>query len=128
MGYRMDMTDANFFLPKESHSAALKAIQALVSKGQCYTWIRFKGDSSWERLEDAFSSWRWSVSFDDDENINNIQFDGTHSGDEEILLETLAPFVRSGSYIEMIGEDGGIWRWVFKDGEFGTVYPAVTWE
>jgi hypothetical protein len=32
------------------------------------------------------------------------------------------------SYIEMYGEDGDKWRWIFKNGKCEEVYPKVIWE
>jgi hypothetical protein len=46
-------------------------------------------------------------------------------GDE--LWEALAPFVKSGSYIQWCGEDGEKWRNVFQGGKTKQVKPVLTW-
>ena len=75
-----------------------------------------------------FDQGRWAVEFDDDGNVNDIQFEGEKKGwGEDELFEKIAPFVKDGSFIEMHGEDGGMWRWVFKNGTCTEIYPTITW-
>ena len=40
------------------------------------------------------------------------------------FIETIAPFVQSGSYIEMTGTEGGAWRWVFDGKEAIVQFPV----
>lgn len=48
--------------------------------------------------------------------IHGISFEGENQdGTEHEMFNAIAPFVEPGSYIEMQGEDGAIWRWVFQD-------------
>ncbi|MFX8696332.1 hypothetical protein ABTM58_19800, partial [Acinetobacter baumannii] len=44
-------------------------------------------------------------------------------GGEEEFLKLLAPFVVAGSYIEMTGEDGAQWRYVFDGESVKKKYP-----
>jgi len=58
-----------------------------------------------------------SMSHKDKEYITGIYFNGEKfDGTEHEMFNSIAPFVEAGSYIEMLGEGGEIWRWVF-DGE-----------
>jgi hypothetical protein len=58
-----------------------------------------------------------SATQDDKEYVIGIMFEGEKSDStEEEMFNVIAPFVKAGSYIEMQGEDGARWRWVF-DGE-----------
>ena len=59
--------------------------------------------------------------------IVNLEFDGEKSGDEDILFRAIAPFVESGSFIEMRGEDGCQWRCLFHKGELHEIYPEIVW-
>ena len=46
--------------------------------------------------------------------VTGISFDGERQdGTETAMFDSIAPFVEPGSYIEMQGEDGEVWRWVF---------------
>lgn len=46
--------------------------------------------------------------------VTGISFEGeSQDGTEEEMFQAIAPFVEADSYIEMQGEDGEIWRWIF---------------
>jgi sugar O-acyltransferase (sialic acid O-acetyltransferase NeuD family) len=49
-------------------------------------------------------------------------------GDDFIIFQSIAKFVQDGTYIEMVGEDGDKWRWLFKNGICKEIYPIITWE
>ena len=119
MGYCMDQREQEFFIPVGSLSDTVAAIQALHgsesigdSSGKHFSWVEqdFHKHSDPARI---FNAWRWNVEMDDDGNIDTIYFDGEKLGDDNTLFNAIAPFVREGSYIEMQGEDGSMWRWTF---------------
>ena len=43
------------------------------------------------------------------------------------LLESIAPFVDEGSFLEFSGEEADLWRFVFKDGKVYEISPEITW-
>jgi len=47
--------------------------------------------------------------------------------DHDEMCKQIAPYVEDGSYIEMSGEDGAMWRWVFKHGECHEISAVITW-
>jgi len=49
--------------------------------------------------------------------ITDILFEGEKIGNESSFFKAIAPFVKEGSFIEMVGEDGEKWRWVFENGQ-----------
>lgn len=53
---------------------------------------------------------------DHDGNIIGVSFIGHKLSDEFTALQKAAPYVRNGSYIEMHGEDGDHWKWIFQNG------------
>ena len=59
----------------------------------------------------------FDTDFDENgEDLIDITFHGEKSSCEELLFTTLAPFVKSGSFLEFRGEDGEGWKYVFNDG------------
>lgn len=61
--------------------------------------------------------------------VEGILFDGDRMSDDiPIFLKEIAPFVKAGSYIEMEGEDGGIWRWVFDGKTMKEIDGKVVFE
>ena len=58
--------------------------------------------------------------------VIGISFMGEGYSDDIKLFNILAPFVESGSFIEMIG-DGETWRWVFDGTSCQEKHPKVEW-
>lgn len=122
----MDMMEAKFRILEKNQSKALKAIKALAGKetikdssGKHYSWVETKNFVEARYIEEAMTAWRWCVTYDDSiepnaNDITDINFEGEKLGDDIILFEAIAPYVEAGSYIQMQGEDGLIWRWVFN--------------
>jgi len=66
---------------------------------------------------------------DDDGNVIDLDFAGDKLAyDEDKMFQKIAPFVEDGSFIEMRGEDGAMWRWVFSDGKVREIKSKVIWD
>ena len=66
---------------------------------------------------------------DDDGNVIDLDFAGDKlSYEEDKMFQKIAPFVEDGSFIEMRGEDGAMWRWYFSDGQVREVQAKVVWD
>lgn len=59
-------------------------------------------------------------------NLRIIGFNGT-MGDEEIFLNSIAPYVENDSYIEFIGEQYEMWRFHFVDGKMYYEEGYLSW-
>lgn len=125
MGYCMHQRDCNFFIDGQNFDKALAAIKSLAghetiedSSGKHFSWVDTCDFMSARSLEDALGVWRWRVRMGPLRNhsIIAIHFEGEKLGDDFIILQAIAPFVEGGSFIEMQGEDGTVWRWVFENG------------
>lgn len=87
-----------------------------------------------DTLAEALSAMRWDADQNENGDIVGLEFTGEKSsGDDDVALAAIAPFVRSNfpsdnlPYIEMQGEQGEMWRWIFVDGEVREVEPTITW-
>jgi len=134
MGYCMEQRDTNFKIKKENVAEAFKACQTLFGKetiedsgGRHFSWVDTKVLMEATNLKEFMEEWRWEIVLDEDGNVTDIGFEGDKIGDDEYLFNTIAPFVESGSFIEMSGEDGCLWRWVFKDGKLHDISPEINW-
>lgn len=123
MGYSMSMRDCNFTIIKSKFEPAKEALRGLADSPENgsgygngkrhFAWVNddFKNKNT---LVDMVFCWRWLLYIDERTgNIGSISFEGEKYGDDDVLFQTLAPFVKRGSYIVMSGEDGAIWRWKF---------------
>jgi hypothetical protein len=134
MGYCMDQSETVFNIAKENISSAVKSIQDLHGKetiqggsGRHFSWV----DEDFYKQGDLtkiLNAWRWNPNFDMEGNVVNIEFTGEKLGDDQILFDAIAPFVKEGSYIEMRGEDGAIWRWVFDGKTCEEKQAKISWE
>lgn len=134
MGYCMTQRDSSFVIIKDNQQAALKAVQSLAggetisdSYGPHYSWVD-KDFAQNKDLRSIMDAWRWTVRFNDEGDVVRIDFDGEKLGDDIVLFKALAPFVKKDSFIEMDGEDGCLWRWVFDGTTCKETSPTVTWE
>lgn len=69
----------------------------------------------------------FDISYDEAGNIYGLSYN-SKIGDEALFLEAIAPFVKSGSYINWIGEDHTMWRNEFNGGKMTTKTARVVWE
>ena len=135
MGYYIEIIDSEFFIAAENKPLALQALQDLPTDMggggngniRCFSWVdaNFRQAHS---LEDCLNAWRWGADTDNVGNITGIWFKNEKLGDEEFLFNAIAPFVQSGSYIEVHGEEGARWRWVFENGKCTEKWATITWE
>lgn len=144
MGYCIEQRDCDFTIKAANVPKALDAIKALASQedrmsggsysgGQCrerwFSWVRTEDFANAASFRDAMWAWRWEVeeANDGSGDVAWIMFQGEKYGDESVLLEAIAPYVEGGSYIEMQGEDGAIWRWIFEDGKVQEKDATISW-
>lgn len=136
MGYCMDLMEQNFEIKAENKAGALAAIKALAgnetisnSFGKHFSWVNTEDFLNAETLEDALRVWRWDGhSTSPEADIYGIEFIREKAGDDKILFDAIAPFVVEGSYIQMRGEDGAMWRWEFDGETCDERFATVIWE
>jgi len=82
-----------------------------------YAWVDEFGAMNAKTFKEVAKAFRWHIELDDEGDVYWIEFDGEkYGGDELAFLNTIAPYVRKDSYIEMQGEEGERWKWCF-DGD-----------
>jgi hypothetical protein len=140
MGYCMELLDSNIFISKDDVGKALAAIQALdpvrdgggggcSGPGGVETWFSWVSTGDYKEaktLVDALRAWRWDADSDEDGNVVRLYFQGEKLGDDRILLSAIAPFVKTGGFVEMEGEDRARWKWSFKNGGMTEIAGRVS--
>ena len=136
MGYCMEQQGSSFTIKPSNVAGALASIKALAGKetisdssGRHFSWVETSEFLEAETLSQAMGAWLWMLDTDEETGgVQDVNFEGEKIGDEAALFGAIAPFVEPGSYIEMHGEDGSIWRWIF-DGKTCTEKTAtVSWD
>ena len=144
MGYCMNQRDSKFNIKSRNKNKALAAIKTLMSKvnelggggsysgGKCnkkwFSWVTTETVVNAKTLKEAMQEWRWEINCDAKGNVDSICFASEKLGDDNYLLEAIAPYVVSGSWIDMEGEDGSIWRWEFKNGKVKEIAGRVCFD
>ena len=131
MGYYIEQTDSKFFIPHTDFDKALTAIKAIMysqdkmrggswgpdgKTERWYAWVNTDEVLQSQTLVEALDCWRWKARTDSFDNVCGIEFAGEKSGQDDLLFDAIAPYVESGSYVVMRGEDGEVWRWYFEEG------------
>jgi len=133
MGYWIEQRDSAFLLQKANFKKALKALQALAKKAAegevSLDWITPSAIIEAKTIKEALVAIRWEPSiYDETGDVIGLEFTGQKSGSDLQLFNEIAPFVEAGSYIEMQGEDGEVWRWVFDQGKCTEEYGRVVFD
>ena len=71
----------------------------------------------------VFEAWGYelvSTSVNDDTSYYFLDIRGGDAkiGDEEKFFAAIAPVVEDGSFLDVVGEDGEQWRWMWENGKF----------
>lgn len=82
----------------------------------------------------VFREWGYDLDFINESNgVTNYHLDIRNGdakiGDEETFFAAIAPVVDDGSYLDVHGEDGAEWRWMWENGKFysqDVEYKTVT--
>ena len=118
MGYCISQQDSQFFMREENREPAFKALMEMVkSVGFKFNWPILEELKAAKNLTGAMWEFLWDINSHG--NVDIIDFGGEKMCEGlTYAFEAIAPFVESGSYIEMTGEDGERWKYVFENGEF----------
>lgn len=126
MGYCISQTESDIFIAECLHSRALEALKAM-DVGGCM-WVTEYNIKQAKDLADVLREWGYAAELDEDGNLYDLWFQSEKLGTEFAMFKVLAPFVKKGSYLQMSGEEGAIWRWVFDGKECHEVEAKITWE
>jgi len=126
MGYTIHQLSSSFRIPSVHKAAALAALKNLGGRETCggyagqkhFMWINNSSEFlNAHSLEEALGVWRWPAVNDDEGGITELMFTGESLGDEDLFFSALAPYANEGSSIAVVGEDGAVWRWYFREGK-----------
>ena len=139
MGYFVTITSADFLIPDTPE--VLSAIHEMDTKfdaikcggsygpesktEKCFSRMP-KNLSDFTTVRDVFKALGFDVS-DADNGGFYLQGYNNKTGQENLFLAVVAPFVEDGSYTEWLGEDGERYRFVVVNGRLHTQSAFVTW-
>lgn len=80
-----------------------------------------------DKLYDVFADYGWFLEKDENGNVDGISRGYGDYNEATGLFETIAKFVAKGSFVEMSGEDGSMWRFCFDGQRCNEVQPQIVW-
>ena len=105
------------------------AVKKVVKEYKGLSWVHETDVAKTTDVFEILSCCRWDASTNQrDANIHCLTFNGEKSGSDFILFKAIAPFVEAGGCIEMEGEDGLQWRWLFDGKTCTEQYAKTVWE
>ena len=139
MGINIYSMSSRFRVQKERQADALAAVKALKGKetqkiftntlGGHFSFVNMSEFIQADTLADAMCAWRWILEDDGYGDLCDPSFLGQYLGDEDILFSAIAPFVESGSYIQVFcHDDECIWRWVFENNGVRREYARIEFD
>lgn len=142
MGYYVRLTEAHFAIPERED-----VLQALKDLNHRTDVKKYGGSWGAGGQTEAWFSW---MPGNYDETVTSVQevFDllgfetevkdglvyltdyDNKTGQEDLFIETVAPFVNEGSYLVWCGEDNAMYRHEIRDGQLVTLVPqeqSIVW-
>lgn len=132
MGYCIRMTKSTISISKENSIKMMDMLSKYIEDNKPdWMWIDIESLNEHCKshdFEEVMYDLRYNVVFYEGDEIYKIDyFSGEKFGDEYEIFPMLAPYINNG-YIQMLGDDGNRWRWVFKDGKFDEKQPTISWD
>lgn len=152
MGYYVDIDECNIFIDKNHFNDCYKAMCALndhddLKNGGSYggeidgksqrpeglnyrpakwfSWMDANYPETCPTFTNILHSLGFDPSFDEEGNLIYLRY-SSKIGQEELFFNTIAEYIRPGSFITWRGEDGDMWQWYF-DKTLKHRSPTITW-
>jgi hypothetical protein len=136
MGYYVDLVDADFTIPeREDVLEALREMpikyRSLMRGGSSTEkWFSWMNNEDIEKAESARSIFE-ALGFDCVDYGNGtfgLSSYNNKTGQEDLFMAVVAPFLEDGSFTQWRGEDGELWRYTVSGGKLTVQTPLdIQW-
>lgn len=129
MGYYIYTRESTARIKMENMDKALIAFKKWQDKNNRLGFTSVSSILNAKNLKELLEELRYDSKYDSESgDLLIIEFTGDKYGNELTIWQVLAPFVENDTYIEYKGEDGDVWRHIFKNGKCKEVHPKIVWE
>jgi ABC-type bacteriocin/lantibiotic exporter with double-glycine peptidase domain len=128
MGYCIELKESTLVIRKEFVDDIIKSIKEFAKTQYSLTWVYINDILNAENIEDIFSEIGYELEKNENGDYEIDYFSGEKLGDDLKILNSFAKFIEDGQYIEMIGECGCRWRWVFDNGVCKEVRCKISYD
>lgn len=144
MGYYVDITECQIFIKKEDFDSCYKAMCELNKLDDLKTGGSWSSDGkhnekwfSWmdknypdkcKTMEDILYELGFeALAFDNDGNLVDLCYNNK-IGSEDLFFNSISPWVKSGSYINWVGEDNSTWQYSFNNGSMSVKTGRIVFQ
>ena len=156
MGYYVDATEVNIFIPKDKFVDCYEAMCKLNDRddlksgggwnsegvnynsprpegmnyhpAKWFSWMDANYPEKCKNMEDILHELGFEdIKYNDNGDLVGLGY-SSKIGSEEHFFRVIAPFVKSESYINWCGEDHDIWQWYFDGENLKTKTASINWE
>ena len=128
MGYCIELEESTLVIKKETAENVVTAIKDFAKNASRLSWIDKDYLLDAENIEDVFSEIRYELNKNENGDYEIDYFSGEKLGNDLVIFNSFAQFIENGQYIEMLGEDGERWRWIFINGKCEEIIARVVWD
>lgn len=128
MGYCVFLNENEFSFDKSKGDKVLECIKKgildkTITKDR---WISFSDILKFNTVEELFDEIRFPLYVDGNKYKIDYFSAEKWGGYEEQMFKAMSKYVDNG-YLEFLGADGEMWRYVFEDGKFRESFPTIIW-
>jgi len=127
MGYSISLVASLFEIAAEDKARVLKEVKEQLI-GRKYGYVVASETLACDTLEELLEEWGWEPTTNEAGDIVDLAFAAEKMGEDEVLWKVIAPWVRNGSYLEIVGEEGERWRWIFEAGTCIHKAAKIVWD
>lgn len=139
MGYYVNLIESDFIIPESNE--VLQALREMPKKyhsimrggssngEKWFSWMNSTDIENAEKAQDIFEKLGFDCETDKYGDKGTFSLEGYNSktGQEDLFLAVVAPFVAEDSYTEWRGEDGELWRYTVKSKKLTIQSASVAW-
>lgn len=128
MGYCVNMKESTIGIRLKNANNIKNILKEYAKTKKDIAWVNNSELIYSEDVMESMCAIRYPLYIDTKTELLKIDFfNGEKLGDDFEIFAQIASYIEDG-YIEYQGEDGDLWRYVFKDGKVSEVYPEIVWE
>lgn len=144
MGYYVTTTNARVKILKDNFEKAYKTMcdlntthdhlktggswSAGKQTAKWFSWMDANYPETCKNMQTVLEALGFDLLFDPNTGDLTELFYDNKTGAEDVFIESIAPFIENGSFMEWRGEDGAQYRWEFRDGKMYTRNAVISWE
>lgn len=112
--------------PENNHLKGGGSWSGGVQTGWHYSWMNGDWAETAKSCSEIFQKLGFTDTYENENGLELGYYD-SKTGNEDVFLNAVAPFVDAGSYVEWRGEDGSVWKNVFDGQKMKTLSGRIVY-